>query len=540
MLGKTVSSFSCPGATTTTTVTASDSNTDTESLVKPKRNRFSVEMDGNQSPWEREDPLRGGGVKEGERESNHFESKQSLPCDLPVVKKELKEAKGSIKEKEESRSNSRRGRSPARRSTALRTSLDSSTDPSPLRRIPIKSSRSSPVKSQLADVSTTMDSVVMKCPQNEDSINLPETPSRRTRRDGSNRSLESESQKVVGVIGETRVTRVNKPIAPMSPPKMRAKEQWEVKASPSPKSKAGEWVMETEELWLCPKGNCSYMGATAAKMRLHLSCHGLDEDEVESYAREDWVMGRRLEKVSRIVYFGKAREILGSGPLTKTSGEVVGNGKVWDCRIPECCISFPSEENLLKHCKQVHARIIPTAALLASPLHTESASTAYKCFHCREIVLADVGSSTLSEHWRQHLEPLASMKFLCLASSQILTLEDIHPYSVECGDPECKRFFTSDVNFSQVQEAVLSHWSSSHTGKPRFSSLSHRISAAASSPLKTTPLSVDAGDPLKLTGPFECSAQDCGQELVNAQSVFHHSSYKHSSTPLSDLQVRSH
>jgi len=173
------------GAATTTTVTASDSNTDTESLVKPKRNRFSVEMDGNQSPWEREDSLSGGRVKEGEKESNHFESKQSLPCDLPVVKKELKEAKGSIKEKEESRSNSRRGRSPTRRSTAVRMSLDSSTEPSPLRRTPIKSSRTSPVKSHLADVSTTVDSVVMKSPQNEDSINLPETPSRRTRTQSS-------------------------------------------------------------------------------------------------------------------------------------------------------------------------------------------------------------------------------------------------------------------------------------------------------------------------------------------------------------------
>ena len=94
--------------------------------MKPKRNRFSVEMDANQSPWEREDSLSGGRVKEEERESNHLELQQ------PVVKKELKEVKRSIKEKEVSRSNSRRGRSPTRRSTALRMSLDSSTEPSPL------------------------------------------------------------------------------------------------------------------------------------------------------------------------------------------------------------------------------------------------------------------------------------------------------------------------------------------------------------------------------------------------------------------------
>ena len=134
------------------------------------------------------------------------------------------------------------------------------------------------------------------------------------------------------MIGETRVTRVTKPVASISPPKMPVKEQWELK--PSPKGKAGGWVKETEELWLCPREDCSYMGATAAKMRLHLSCHGLDADEVESYAREETVMGRMLEKVSRTVYLGKAREILGSGPLSKASGEVVGNREVWDCRVP--------------------------------------------------------------------------------------------------------------------------------------------------------------------------------------------------------------
>ena len=134
--------------------------------------------------------------------------------------------------------------------------------------------------------------------------------------------------------------------------------------------------------------------------------------------------------------------------------------------MPECCISFPSVENLLKHCKQMHTRIIPTAAsedLLSSPQPTESGATAYKCLHCREIVLATAGSLRLAEHWRQHLEPLTSMRFLCLASSQVLTLEDIHPYSVECGQPECRRLFTSDVSFAQVQKSVdpldcLSHW----------------------------------------------------------------------------------
>ena len=206
-------------------------------------------------------------------------------------------------------------------------------------------------------------------------------------------------------------------------------------------------------------------------------------------------MGRMLEKVSRTVYLGKSREILGSGPLSKASGELVGNREVWDCRVPECCISFPSEENLLKHCKQMHTRIIPTAAsedLLSSPQPTESGATAYKCLHCREIVLATAGSLRLAEHWRQHLEPLTSMRFLCLASSQVLTLEDIHPYSVECGQPECRRLFTSDVSFAQVQESVLTHWTASHTGHPHFSSLSHRVTAAASSPLKASLLNVEA------------------------------------------------
>ena len=342
-----------------------------------------------------------------------------------------------------------------------------------------------------------------------------------------------KSQEVVGMIGETRVTRVTKPFATISPPKMPVKEQWEVKSSP--KEKVGGLVKETEELWLCPKDDCSYMGATAAKMRLHLSCHGLDVDEVESYAREEMVMGRRLAKVSRIVYLGKAREILGSGPLTKASGEVVGKGEVWDCRVPECCISFPSEENLLKHCKQMHTRIIPSAEPLSSPQQPESGATAYKCLHCREIVLATVGSPRLVEHWRQHLEPLTSMRFLCLASSQVLTLEDVHPYSVECGQPECRRLFTSDVSFAQVQESVLTHWNASHTGQPHFSSLSHRATAAASSPLKASLLNVEASDPLKLAGPFKCC--DCDQELMNAQAVFQHSSSQHSSTTLSDLQV---
>ena len=345
-----------------------------------------------------------------------------------------------------------------------------------------------------------------------------------------------KNQEVVGMIGETRVTRVTKPFATISPPKMPVKEQWEVKSSPK---KVGGLVKEMEELWLCPKEDCSYMGATAAKMRLHLSCHGLDADEVESYAREETVMGRRLEKVSRTVYLGKAREILGSGPLTKASGEVVGNREVWECRVPECCISFPSEENLLKHCKQMHTRIIPTAAsadLLSSPQPTESGATAYKCLHCREIVLATAGSPRLAEHWRQHLEPLTSMRFLCLASSQVLTLEDIHPYSVECGQPDCKRLFTSDVSFAQVQESVLTHWTASHPGQPHFSSLSHRATAAASSPLKASLLNVEASDPLKLAGPFKCC--DCDQELMNAQAVFQHSSSQHSSTTLSDLQVK--
>ena len=341
------------------------------------------------------------------------------------------------------------------------------------------------------------------------------------------------SQEVVGMIGDTKVTRVAKSVATISPPKMRAKEQWEVKASP--KGKVGEWVKETEELWLCPRDGCSYMGATAAKMRLHLSCHGLDQDEVESYAREDTVMGRRLQKVSRNVYLGKAREILGSGPLTKASGEVVGSREVWDCRVPECCISYSSEEELLRHCKQVHVKIIPTAAILSSPQPTEYGATAYKCFHCREIVLATAGSSRLTEHWRQHLEPMTSMKFLCLASSQVLTLEDVHPYSVECGHPECRRLFTSDVSFAQVQEEVLTHWTSSHSGQPHFSSLSHRATAAAASPLKAALLNAEAGDPLKLAGPFKCC--DCDHELVNAQAVFQHSSSQHSCTPLSDLQV---
>ena len=62
-------------------VTASDSNTDTESLVKPKRNRFSVEMDGNQSPWEREDSLSGRRVKEEEKEM--MEKKDRLTLRLP-------------------------------------------------------------------------------------------------------------------------------------------------------------------------------------------------------------------------------------------------------------------------------------------------------------------------------------------------------------------------------------------------------------------------------------------------------------------------
>ena len=61
-----------PGAANSVTVTASDSNTDTDTVARPKRNRFSVEMDVNQLPMKREDSQRAS-IKEEEIETESFD-----------------------------------------------------------------------------------------------------------------------------------------------------------------------------------------------------------------------------------------------------------------------------------------------------------------------------------------------------------------------------------------------------------------------------------------------------------------------------------
>ena len=135
------------------------------------------------------------------------ESKKGLPRNLPPglellpvakskepVKKVVKEENEKVKEV--AKSNSRRGRSPTRRSTASRKPLISSAEPSPHQRTPTKASKlahtspsKTPVKSLLADVSNTME--ILKTPQKESEAGMTDgTPSRRSRRDGSNRSLE--------------------------------------------------------------------------------------------------------------------------------------------------------------------------------------------------------------------------------------------------------------------------------------------------------------------------------------------------------------
>ena len=136
-------------------------------------------------------------------------SKKALPRDLPPglqllpvskpkepVKKVVKEEIETEKVKEAVRSSSRRGRSPTRRSTALRKPFNSSAEPSPHQRTPSKASKlahsspsKTPVKSLLADVSNTLET--LKTPVKEsEGENQVDTPSRRSRRDGSNRSLE--------------------------------------------------------------------------------------------------------------------------------------------------------------------------------------------------------------------------------------------------------------------------------------------------------------------------------------------------------------
>ena len=137
-------------------------------------------------------------------------SMKALPRDLPpglqllpvvkskeTVKKVVKEEIETEKVKEVARSSSRRGRSPTtRRSTASRKPLGSSAEPSPHQRTPTKASKlahtspsKTPVKSLLADVSNTLET--LKTPLKEsEGDNTVDTPSRRSRRDGSNRSLE--------------------------------------------------------------------------------------------------------------------------------------------------------------------------------------------------------------------------------------------------------------------------------------------------------------------------------------------------------------
>ena len=197
------------------TVTASDSNTDTDTIARPKRNRFSVEMDGNLLPMEREDSQSATSIKEEEIETASFdvesvesevayESKKGPPMNLPPglellpVAKSKQPVKKMVKEeieKEVGRSKSRRGRSLTRRSTTLRKSLDSSAEPSPCQRTPTKAPKlahispsKTPVKSLLTDVSSTTE--ILTTPVKEREIGISDTPSRRSRRDGSNRSLE--------------------------------------------------------------------------------------------------------------------------------------------------------------------------------------------------------------------------------------------------------------------------------------------------------------------------------------------------------------
>ena len=178
-------------------------------------------MDGNQLPMEREDSQSATRIKEEEIETESLEiesiecrqkvvhdSKKGLPRNLPPglellpvakskepVKKVVKEEIETVKVKEVAKSTSRRGRSPTRRSTASRKPLISSAEPSPHQRTPTKASKltrtspsKTPVKSLLADVSNTME--ILKTPQKESEAGITDTPSRRSRRDGSNRSLE--------------------------------------------------------------------------------------------------------------------------------------------------------------------------------------------------------------------------------------------------------------------------------------------------------------------------------------------------------------
>ena len=169
---------------------------------------------------EREDSQSVSSIKEEEIETESFniepvepcskvdelanESRKALPRDLPPglellpVAKSKEPVKKVVKkeiESEKARSNSRRGRSPTRRSTASRKPLNSSAEPSPHQRTPTKASKlantspsKTPVKSLLADVSNTMET--LKTPLKERETDIMDTPTRKSRRDGSNRSLE--------------------------------------------------------------------------------------------------------------------------------------------------------------------------------------------------------------------------------------------------------------------------------------------------------------------------------------------------------------
>ena len=95
------------------------------------------------------------------------------------------------------KSNSRRSRSPTRRNTASRKkSISSSTEQSPHLRNPTKASKHiSPIKTPVAFVESLMADVsnfieTPKTPQKGSVSNTADTPSRRSKRDGSGRSLE--------------------------------------------------------------------------------------------------------------------------------------------------------------------------------------------------------------------------------------------------------------------------------------------------------------------------------------------------------------
>ena len=335
--------------------------------------------------------------------------------------------------------------------------------------------------------------------------------------------------KEVRMIGETRVIKV-----PSKLTRTPTKEAWKVVAQ--------EFSKEQEVSWKCNQASCTYIGATSCtKMQLHLSCHGLAAEEVQELAGDEARMAACLPEARRTVYKSKG-VVVGWGPQVYVASQQVVVGQEHHCcrAEEECSMTFAKEQELLKHCRSVHPTALssPAPPTPLTPQKLELGGEAYRCLQCRALVLAAPGSGTLSEHWALHQpQPYTDMRFLAMATSQVLGLQDIHPFSALCGHSPCSLLLHSSSSLDHVQQLLLSHWKQArHPGSAQLTALSHQITSSPVKAQGTAAVEVTGGlDALQLQGPFQCCT--CLKEVANAQSVFQHSSEQHPAVPLPELQV---